>query len=81
MGSCLQSKTKNNQQWGQHGSAEDEVRAVAEAFNAAYATNDIEGYFDHYADGANVSFYGARQDIDGEWKIVSLHYTEIPPDE
>lgn len=131
-----------------HGSAEDEVRAAAEAFNTAYATNDIEGYFGYYADGATVYFYGARQDmsayrkewsammdagggvevnemsdiviqmmpsgevaiatsfidnqtrdaegevstvrafetdvwqkIDGEWKIVSLHYTEIPPDE
>ena len=131
-----------------HGSAEDEVRAVAEAFDKAYATNDIEGYFGYYADGATVFFYGARQDmsayreewsamidagggvevnemsdvviqmmpsgevaivtsfinnrtrsaegevtnerafetdvwqkIDGEWKIISLHYTEIPPDE
>ncbi len=131
-----------------HGSAEDEVRAAAEAFNTAYATNDIEGYFGHYADGATVFFYGARQDmsayhkewsammdagggvevnemsdlviqmmpsgevaiatsfidnqtrapegevstvrafetdvwqkIDGEWKIVSLHYSEIQPDE
>ncbi len=131
-----------------HGSAEDEVRAAAEAFNTAFVTNDIEGYFGYYADGAVVYFYGARQDmsayrkgwsamieagggvevneisdiviqmmpggevaivtsfignqtrspegnvstvrafetdvwqkIDGEWKIVSLHYTEIPFDE
>jgi ketosteroid isomerase-like protein len=131
-----------------HGSAEDEVRAAAEAFNTAYATNDIEAYFGHYADEATLYYYGARQDlsayheewsammeagggvevnemsdvviqmmpsgevaiatsfidnrtrsvegevstvrgfetdvwqkIDGEWKIISLHYTEIPPDE
>ncbi len=131
-----------------HGSAEDEVRAAAEAFNTAYATNDIEGYFDLYADDAVVFFYGARQDmsayheewsamkdagggvevnemsdlviqmmpgdevaiatsfivnrtrspdgelstvrafetdvwqkIDGDWKIINLHYSEIAPDE
>lgn len=131
-----------------HGSAEDEVRAAAEAFNTAYATNDIEDYFSYYADGATVYWYGARQDmsayqkewsamldagggvevnemsdlviqmmpsgevaiatsfidnktrdpggevstarafetdvwqkIDGEWKIVSLHYSVIQPDE
>jgi len=130
-----------------HGSAEDEVRAAAKAFNTAYTTNDIERYFGHYADGATVYFYGARQDmsayhkewsammdagggvevneisdlviqmmpsgevaiatyfvdnktrspegevstvrafetdvwqkIDGEWLIVSLHYSEIPAD-
>jgi hypothetical protein len=28
-----------------HGSAEDEVRAASEAFDRAYATNDVEGYF------------------------------------
>jgi len=128
-----------------HGSAEDEVRAASEAFDKAYATNDIEGYFSHYAEGATVYFYGARQDlaayreqwsammeagggveeneisdviiqmmpgdevaivtsfidnttrsadgevstvkafetdvwqkIDGAWKIISLHYSEIP---
>jgi ketosteroid isomerase-like protein len=131
-----------------HESAEDEVRAAAEAFDKAYMTNDIEGYFSHYADGATVYFYGARQDmsayreewsamidagggvevnemsdvviqmmpsgevaiatsfidnrtrdaegevstvrafetdiwqkIDGNWQIISLHYSEIPPDE
>lgn len=131
-----------------HSSAEAEVYTAVEAFNAAYATNDIDGYFGHYAEGATVYFYGARQDmsayhkewsammdagggvemnemsdvviqmmpgdevaivtsfidnrtrssegevstvrafetdvwqkIDGEWKIVSLHYTEIPPED
>lgn len=121
-----------------------EVRAAVHAFNEAYANDEVEAYFDHYADGALVFFYGARQDlsayheewakmitagggvvrnelsdvriqvmpgdevaiasyfvdyamrtpdgevaeskgfdsevwqkIDGEWKVVSLHYTEI----
>jgi ketosteroid isomerase-like protein len=103
-----------------HGSAEDEVRAASEAFDRAYATNDVEGYFGFYAEGATVYFSGARQDlsayheewtammeagggvtrspegevstvrafetdvwqkIDGEWKIISLHYSEIPAEE
>jgi ketosteroid isomerase-like protein len=131
-----------------HESAEDELREAVEAFDTAYATNDIETYFGFYADGATVYFYGARQDIsaykkewsamkdagggvevndmsdlviqmmpgeevaiatsfinnrtrspdgeistvrafetdvwqkiDGKWKIISLHYSEIPPDE
>ena len=46
-----------------HGSAEDEVRAASEAFDTAYATNDIEAYFGAYADGATVYYYGARQDV------------------
>jgi len=56
-----------------HGSAEDEVRAAAEAFNTAYATNDIEGYFGLYADDAVVFFYGARQSMSAyheEWSAM-----------
>ncbi len=56
-----------------HGSAEDEVRAAAEAFNTAYGTNDIEHYFGRYADGATVYFFGARQDISAyheEWSAM-----------
>ncbi len=131
-----------------HNSAEAEVRAAVAAFNGAYATNDVEGYFSHYTDDATLYFYGARQKvaayheewsamvdaggavekndlsdvrvqvlpgdevavasyfvdyvsrspegervgarafesdvwqkIDGEWKIVNLHYTEIAPEE
>ncbi len=131
-----------------HNSAEAEVYAAVKAFNEAYATNDVEGYFDHYTDDATLYFYGARQivadyheewsamvdaggavekndpadvqvqvmpgdevavatyfvdnatrspdgetavarafesdvwqKIEGEWKIVSLHYTEIAPEE
>ena len=121
-----------------------EVRAAVEAFNEAYANDEVEAYFDYYADGASLFFFGERQDvsayhdewagmiaagggvvkyelsdvriqvlpgdavaiasyfvdyglrmpegevaeskgfesevwqkIDGEWKVVSLHYTEI----
>ena len=127
-----------------HSSTETEVHAAVESFNTAYASNDVEAYFNHYADGVMLYFYGARQDItayheewssmvkaggaveknelsdvkvqvlqddvavssyfventtrtpegetatvnafemdvwqktDGEWKIVSLHYSEIP---
>ena len=131
-----------------HSSTEAEVFAAVEAFNEAYGTNDVEGYFGHYADDAMVYFYGERQNmalyheewsamvdaggavekndpsdvrvqvmpsnevavatyfvdnatrspegettvakafetdvwqkIEGEWKIVSLHYTEIEPEE
>jgi len=132
----------------QHSSAEAEVRAAVEAFNDAYASNDVEGYFSHYTDDAKLYFYGERhkvaayheewsamvdaggavekndpsdvivqvlpgdaaavasyfvdyasrspegertvamgfesevwQKINGEWKIVSLHYSEIAPEE
>ena len=131
-----------------HKSAEAEVYAAVTAFNQAYATNNVEGYFDNYTDDATLYFYGARQivaeyheewsamvdaggavekndisdvqvqvmpgdevavatyfvdntttspdgetavarafesdvwqKIEGEWKIVSLHYTEIAPEE
>ncbi len=131
-----------------HSLAEAEVYAAVEAFNDAYATNDVEGYFGHYTDDATLYFYGARQivavyheqwsvmvdaggavekndlsdvkvqvmpgdevavatyfvdnakrspegetavvrafetgvwqKIEGEWKIVSLHFTEIAPEE
>ena len=48
---------------GDENSAEAEVRAAAEAFNTAYATNDLDAYFGAYADDAEVFFYGARQDM------------------
>ncbi len=132
----------------QPSSAETEVRAAVEAFNGAYATNDVDGYFNYYTDDATIYFDGARQKvaayhevwsamidagggvekndlsdvrvqvmpgdevavasyfvdyvsrspegemavarafeldvwqkIDGEWKIVNLHYAEIVPEE
>ena len=131
-----------------HNSAETEVRVAVEAFNDAYATNDVEGYFSYYTDDAALYFYGERhkvadyhvewsamvdsggtvekndpsdvkvqvmpgdevavasyfvdyasrspegemtvatgfesevwQKIEGEWKIVNLHYSEVAPEE
>jgi len=54
----------------QYGSAEAEVRAAVEAFNDAYAGNDVDAYFNHYAADAMVYFYGGRQDLSAyreEW--------------
>ena len=56
-----------------HESALDEVRAAVEGFDTAYATNDVEGYFGYYAEGATVYFYGARQDLSAyheEWTAM-----------
>jgi ketosteroid isomerase-like protein len=131
-----------------HDSAEAEIYAALKAFNDAYASNDVEGYFGFYTDDATLYFSGARQKvadyheewsamveaggavekndetdvkvqlmpggevavatyfidnatrspegetsvarafetgvwqkIEGEWKIVSLHYTEIAPEQ
>ncbi len=131
-----------------HSSVKAEVIDAAEAFDAAYATNDVEAYFGFYTDDAVLYFYGARQKvsvykeewaasieagagveknemsdlnvqvmpsgdvaiitsfidnrtraedgttttvrafetdiwqkIDGEWRVVGLHYSEIPPEE
>lgn len=125
-----------------------DLHAAIKAFDHAYATNDVEGYFSFYADDATVYFGGDTrvdiadyhemwtglmaagggvelntmsdlrvqilpggaaistsfidnrtrspdgttstsrafetdvwQKIDGNWKIVSLHYTVIPADE
>lgn len=55
---------------GQNVAAEAEVRTAIEAFNDAYAGNDVNTYFDHYAADAMVYFYGARQDLSAyqaEW--------------
>ena len=129
-------------------SAVTEVTNAVKAFNKAYETNDVEGYFNHYANDAMLYFYGNRsevstyheywktavvgagggveknmpsdiqvkvtpggntaiaayfvenrsrspegdineekgyesgvwQKIDGVWKIISLHYSVIPPE-
>ncbi|MEX0707537.1 MAG: nuclear transport factor 2 family protein [Woeseia sp.] len=53
-----------------YGAAQAEVRTAIKAFNAAYAGNDVDAYFDHYATDAMVYFYGARQDLSAyheEW--------------
>lgn len=129
-------------------SVQAEVMDAAVAFDAAYASNDVETYFGFYTDDAVLYFYGARQKvsaykeewtalieagggveknemsdlhvqvmpsgdvaiitsfidnrtraedgttttvrafetdiwqkIDGAWKVVGLHYSEIPPEE
>ena len=76
---------------GNHDSDSADLHAAIEAFDDAYATNDVETYFSFYADGATVFFFGARVDvsayhdewqkIDGKWKIISLHYSEFTPEE
>jgi ketosteroid isomerase-like protein len=58
---------------GHHGSADEEVRAASEAFNTAYISNDVEGYFSYYADDASIYFYGQRQDMSAyheEWSTM-----------
>ena len=47
----------------QHGAENADLHAAIKAFDRAYATNDVEGYFGFYADDATVYFGGARQDI------------------
>lgn len=42
-----------------------DLHAAIQAFDHAYATNDVETYFGYYAEGATVYFGGdARQDVD-----------------
>lgn len=51
----------------------NEVQAALDGFNAAYATNDADTYFDYYADDATVFFSGARQDMaayEEEWNAL-----------
>ena len=131
-----------------HNSVEAEIHAAVEAFNGAYAANEVDTYFSYYDADAILYFYGARQivadyhkewsamvdaggaveknelsdrrvqvlpsgdvaissyfidyqmrspdgeittakayetevwqKIDGQWKIISLHYTEIPDED
>ena len=56
-----------------HHETEADVRALAKAFNKAYATNKVEAYFGHYAEDAELYFYGQRQDVSAyhqEWKAM-----------
>ncbi|MDZ7768623.1 MAG: nuclear transport factor 2 family protein [Woeseiaceae bacterium] len=53
-----------------HDAVQAEARTAIKAFNEAYAGNDVDAYFDHYAADAMVYFYGARQDLSAyheEW--------------
>lgn len=44
----------------QRGAAEAELREVVVAFNEAYADNDLELYFSHFAEDADMYWSGAR---------------------
>ena len=44
----------------QHGAAEAELRKVVIAFNEAYADNDLERYFSHFAEDADMYWSGTR---------------------
>ena len=48
-------------------SAATEVKNATIAFNKAYETNDVEGYFNHYANDAMLYFYGDR------WEVSTYH--------
>tara|TARA_B110000116_G_scaffold59138_1_gene50542 strand:+ start:116 stop:577 length:462 start_codon:yes stop_codon:yes gene_type:complete len=43
--------------------AATEVRNATNAFNLAYETNDVEGYFNMYAEDAMLYFYGNRWEV------------------
>lgn len=45
----------------QHSSVEAEVREAVKAFNGTYASNDVKGYFSHFADDADMFWGGGRQ--------------------
>lgn len=47
----------------QHSAKNADLHAAIKAFDHAYTNNDVENYFNFYADGAMVYFGGARQDI------------------
>ena len=44
-------------------SAATEVKNATIAFNKAYESNDVEGYFNMYADDAMLYFYGNRWEV------------------
>jgi uncharacterized protein (TIGR02246 family) len=51
-------------------SVESEIRELEAAFNAAYATNDLDTYFANYTKDATLYFYGKRQPVEAyseEW--------------
>lgn len=45
----------------QHSAAEAELRELVIAFNEAYADNDLDLYFSHFAEDADMYWSGARQ--------------------
>ena len=44
----------------QHGKPDADVRQAVDAFNGAYASNEVEAYFTFYVPDATLYFYGAR---------------------
>ena len=46
-----------------HESVEAKIQALEEAFNGAYASNDVETYFGYYTEDAALYFFGARQPV------------------
>lgn len=46
-----------------HAQDNADLHAAIKAFDDAYTNNDVETYFNFYADGATVYFSGARQDV------------------
>ena len=56
-----------------HGKVPADLQAAIKGFNDTYATNDVDGYFSFYADGATVYFYGERRDVAAyhkEWQAL-----------
>jgi len=54
----------------EHSAVEAEVRDTVNAFNQAYADNDVEHYFSYFARDADMYWSGARQTVSGyqeEW--------------
>ena len=43
---------------------ESEILALANAFNEAYATNEVDTYLDFYAKDVTLYFFGARQSVE-----------------
>lgn len=46
-----------------HESVEAKIQALEEAFNGAYASNNVETYFGYYTKDSALYFFGARQPV------------------
>ncbi len=60
------------------------VRKASEAFNVAYETNDVEGYFNFYEENAMTYFYGERWTVSDYYdpsfdEKISLDLNKIEP--
>lgn len=57
----------------QHSAVEAEVRDAVKSYNGAYGGNKVEAYFSHFADDADLYWYGARQQLSAyheEWSAL-----------